>query len=155
VEESARAVLLSPRRGLLLMKVKGASRELWITPGGRRELSESPQQALARELREETGFLGSCRHAPEIWIRTGRFRRDGIELRERERFFLLVVENEFTPVPRRMGDDERKRFAGFRWWTWREIADSRERFVPADLAGLLSRLIAEGPPPEPILVEEQ
>ena len=33
----------------------------WSTPGGRRELSEPPEAAASRELREETGLISECR----------------------------------------------------------------------------------------------
>ena len=154
MEESARAVLLSPDGRILLMSVRGSAGSLWITPGGRLEAGESPREALSREVREETGLRADVSAQAEIWVRIGTYRSEGVEALEKERFFLVRLELEFQPTPGGMEAAEAGRFVEFRWWSQAEIAESRERFVPRELADLLSSLLTHGPPLEPILIEE-
>jgi len=41
---------------------------------------------------------------------------------------------------------------GHRWWTVDELTATTDLLRPAGLAQLLTRLLAEGPPAEPIIV---
>lgn len=67
LRDSAFAIILQARQILL---VKARSKNAWQLPGGRLERGESSLQALAREVREETGL----RAAP---VRlTGTYRRE-------------------------------------------------------------------------------
>ncbi len=48
---------------------------------------------------------------------------------------------------------ERTSANGHRWWTVDELAATPDLLRPAGLAQLLTRLLAEGPPAEPIIVD--
>ena len=52
-----RAVMLTPDRHLLLMRIQEpvSGNEFWVTPGGGLEPGESDEDALYREVAEETG----------------------------------------------------------------------------------------------------
>ena len=67
---SVRAILLTPDEHVLLMRIRDSesSRRFWITPGGGLEPSESVEQGLRRELREEVG-LESFELGPVVWRR--------------------------------------------------------------------------------------
>lgn len=43
---------------LLLHRTKEPNLGLWVAPGGKLELDESPQESALRELEEETGLVG-------------------------------------------------------------------------------------------------
>lgn len=50
---SAKGVVLMGGKILLVRKING----MWDLPGGRLEAGEAPEEALVREVREETGIL--------------------------------------------------------------------------------------------------
>ena len=132
----------------MLMKIAGWKGDLWITPGGRIQSGESPQDALIREIGEETGLTGFQAGA-EIWVRRASFVVDGETKQERERFYLVPCAP-FEPMTSNLEPAERAVFQEYRWWPIEEIARSRERFAPARLGELLVALRRDGPPPSPV-----
>jgi hypothetical protein len=56
---------------------------------------------------------------------------------QRERFYLVRVER-LDPSP--TIDLEPENMHGFRWWTAEELARTRERYAPPDLAELLGSI---------------
>ena len=72
VRPTARAVVIDPEGRVLLFRVldpRGGDRIYWITPGGGVQGAETFEEAVRREIWEETGFkdfeLGPC-----VWERT-------------------------------------------------------------------------------------
>jgi 8-oxo-dGTP pyrophosphatase MutT (NUDIX family) len=53
--ESVAGVIFSPERNAVLLILR-RDVPVWVLPGGGLELSESPEQAIVREILEETGF---------------------------------------------------------------------------------------------------
>ncbi len=151
---SARAILTTPSGSILLMRIGGASGDLWITPGGRIRPGESARAALVRELAEETG-LTDASVGPEVWVRHGTCHEGGHRHVERERFFRVTVHRSFTPAIDAMETDERTRFREFRWWSPDDVRTSTERFVPRDLGERLVALMNSGPPATPIVIDER
>ena len=150
LRDAARAVVLDPAGGILLVRFEFPDHSVWACPGGGVEPDESHEDALRRELREETGLelneVGPC-----IWTRThiipfigGRW--DG----QVERFFLVAVEP-FIPAPLLTPEQLRAEYvAEVRWWTADELARTTEVHAPRRLPELVAHLRANGPPPEPI-----
>lgn len=122
----------------------------WFPPGGGLERGEDPAVGLARELREETGFVDVAWGA-WVWRRTVDLLVHG-ELRRFEEAYRVArtaVERP-TPHPTAFEPWEARTFRGFRWSTVGELAASRARLFPPGIARHLSTLLADGPPNEPI-----
>lgn len=94
---AAGAVVLDPGgRVLLVRRGRAPSAGEWTLPGGRLEPGESPEQAVVRELREETAIEGRIVAAL------------GVVVIEREGSRYAIHEFAITPVgetPLRPGDD--------------------------------------------------
>jgi len=61
---SVKGVLLRRRRVLLLRNHRGE----WELPGGRLRRRETPEEALAREIREETGLTAAVGSLVDAWV---------------------------------------------------------------------------------------
>ncbi len=54
------AIVVDDERLLLVRRGRGAAAGTWSVPGGRIEAGETVQEAVLRELREETAIEGVC-----------------------------------------------------------------------------------------------
>jgi 8-oxo-dGTP pyrophosphatase MutT (NUDIX family) len=145
---TARVLLIDGRdRVLLFLMNSDDGQVFWCPPGGGVEPGETHEQAARRELIEETGWsdpvlgphLGDRRHVV-AW--------GGVTYDCRERWYLARVE---SLVVDRSGwtQEEAVEMTAARWWTSDELARTHDRLVPADLAGVVQHLLADGPPSRP------
>ncbi|GAA3563384.1 hypothetical protein GCM10022419_050140 [Nonomuraea rosea] len=105
-----------------------------------------------RELREETGLPGAVL-GPEVWRgRPWTAVRDGVAYEVRQRYFLARVPA-FEIDTSGFEDFERSSIRGHRWWSAGELAATTDLLRPAGLAELMAALLADGPPPEPVIVD--
>jgi 8-oxo-dGTP pyrophosphatase MutT (NUDIX family) len=151
VREAARALVLDPADRVLLVRFVNpdTGAEFWTTPGGGIDPDESLEDAIRRELHEETG-LENAALGPVIWTRREVFPWAGQTLDQRERV-VLVRCDAFEPRPglgatRLAAEDVHE----VRWWTLAELERSDAVFYPTQLAAFLRQLLETGPPPSPI-----
>ena len=112
----------------------------WFTPGGGIDPGESPAQAAARELAEETGLVvDPAELGPAVHARTARFRFAGGSYEQSEDYFLLRVDAHevdsggFSAL-------EVAAVLGHRWWPRPELRTTGERVYPAELPDVLDRV---------------
>jgi 8-oxo-dGTP pyrophosphatase MutT (NUDIX family) len=144
--------VIDPDDRILLVRFQFPQRTLWAAPGGGIEPGESPEEAIRRELEEETG-LSEVEVGPPIWTRLhiipfigGRW--DG----QREQYHLVRTPS-FEPTPRLSWEQLNAEYVfALRWWNEDELGESDELFAPARLPELVRSLLRDGPPAEPLEV---
>jgi 8-oxo-dGTP diphosphatase len=155
---SARLILLDPADRLFLFKIYDPDvydpknrydSECWIMVGGMVDPGESFEQAAIREAREETAL--TVTDPRWVWTREREmFWRHRMVL-HKERF--IVGRSQSTEIDTSGLDAKEKSWTrGHRWWTLDEIAASKDRFEPHDLALLLRKLLKDGPPASPVTI---
>ena len=143
---AARALVVDGASRALLVKFADATGQVWwATPGGGANEGETPERTIRRELAEEAGLV-DFELGPEIWTRDHTFAWYGRIYRQRERIYLVRVE-EHEPAP--TIDLAAEHVHEVRWWTLDELNDTREELVPRSLPARLRTLFKEGPPPAP------
>jgi len=147
---TARVLLLDPQDRLLLMNgslpVGPRGRPAWFTVGGGAEPGETVEEAAAREIVEETGFL-DFELGPVVWRREGALPLLG-ETVWMDEHYLLARTPGGDPVRHGWQADERALIDDIRWWTLAELSATDEPVFPPGLADLLPDILA-GKLPDP------
>ena len=160
--QAVRALILSNADdSVLLLRMQRPDRpgNFWLLPGGGVKPNEDRLDALRREVREETGL--ALRGSPRLlWRRVHRFRRGHGEhnrVTEQHEDIYLVRTRPFEPTACNNPDpSEVGIFHEFRWWTVGAMrtAAAADQFAPRALPRLVEGLVADGPPPGPLSLDE-
>ncbi len=153
IRQAVRALLLTADASVLLCRFEFPTRTVWAVPGGGLDPGEDHVTALHRELAEEVG-LRNVELGPHVWDREHIISFvDGQWDGQRDRYYLVAVEERFDPVPEMSWEQLREeRLHELRWWTSDEIivaASHGTRFAPGRLGELVRQLADEGPPSNP------
>ena len=143
---AARALVVDARGRLLLVRFTHPSgSSFWAAPGGALDPGESAEDALLRELHEETG-LAEVELGPCVWTREHTFFWQRV-VRQSERIYLVRVQA-YEPQP--AVELAKEAVLEQRWWTLAQLEASAEVFAPRRLPELYGELLQRGPPPEPV-----
>jgi 8-oxo-dGTP diphosphatase len=152
---AARAIVLDEHDRVLLFRGELPDRApWWFTPGGAVEAGESHVQALVRELAEEIGLRLRVEDVgPPVWTRDHLFMWHSVLERHLEEFYLVRAPGHVVDTSAHL-EAESAVIREHRWWSLAHIRRSEEVFAPRRLGIELTRLLTDGPPPEPVLLGE-
>ena len=146
---AARALVLDPDNRVLLVRFDFADKSVWAPPGGGLDGDETHEQAIVRELAEESG-LRDFELGPWVWTREHWYAEETGLGGQAERHY-LVRTSAFEPAPEWTAEELRAEgIAEQRWWTLEELEASDAIFAPRRLPELVRDLADRGPPPEPL-----
>jgi 8-oxo-dGTP pyrophosphatase MutT (NUDIX family) len=152
---AGRVVLLDEGNAVLLQSGvepgSAGAPGFWILPGGGASPGEDLEQAVRREIYEETGArVGEL--GPVVWERHIKFPFDGRWFEQYESIFVVRTDR-FEVRPMALTELELRFTTGSRWWPLAELAATSETVYPPRLASLISDWLAAGPPPVPLLID--
>jgi 8-oxo-dGTP diphosphatase len=150
IRPAARAVVVDPEERVLLVRFEFPGRTLWATPGGGIEPGETPEDAIRRELAEETG-LEAIEIGPVVWTRLHIIPFIGGQWDGQREQYHLVRTAAFTPAPRLSWEQLNAEYVfELRWWSQAELGVAAETFAPRRLPELVRSLLRDGPPAQPV-----
>jgi 8-oxo-dGTP pyrophosphatase MutT (NUDIX family) len=142
-----RAVVLDSAERVLLLQVGELDNPefgtAWELPGGGIEAGETHEQAVIRELREETGIVIAAEQiATPSWRRDVLYDYRGARRLQHEAISLVRLDGPAPAIESvlREGFEQQDLFDA-RWWTQQEIFSSSEWFYPRSLPSMLSRFL--------------
>jgi 8-oxo-dGTP pyrophosphatase MutT (NUDIX family) len=123
----------------------------WFLPGGGAMVGESLEEAVRREVYEETGArVGEL--GPVVWERNVSFPFDGRQFEQHEWIF-VVRTSRFRAQPTGLTELELRFTTGARWWSLEDLVATNEVVYPPRLSALIADWLTSGPPPAPLLVD--
>lgn len=151
VRPAARILLVDEHDRTFLFKGQDPQNKadvFWCPVGGGIELGETPEQAIRREVMEETG-LAEFNLGPHIWNREVILSFNGVLLHAKETWFFARVAH-FDVDISGFSDIERATTLDQRWWTLQELFETSDPLTPRKLPELLAPLLEGRFPEKPL-----
>jgi 8-oxo-dGTP pyrophosphatase MutT (NUDIX family) len=151
IRPAARAVVLDPDDRILLVRFEFPGGSMfWATPGGGIEAGEVAEDAIRRELLEETGLV-DVEVGPAVWTRLHIVPFIGGQWDGQREQYHLVRTPAFMPKPRHSWEQLNAEYLfEIRWWALGELEAAETLFAPRRLPELVRVLLRDGPPHEPV-----
>jgi 8-oxo-dGTP pyrophosphatase MutT (NUDIX family) len=143
---AARVVVLCEQAVLMLADTDPGipGSRWWVTPGGGIDPGETSAQAAVREVAEETGLMIAVADlVGPVAVREVVHGFSDQVLSQQETFFVLRLEQRFTPTSDGFTADERITLAGWSWLRLADLADQPHPVWPGNLIELVE--LAEVP----------
>ncbi|MEU6562386.1 NUDIX domain-containing protein [Nocardia nova] len=154
VRRSGRVILADAEDRILLIAYRGKLDPLyWITPGGGMDAAESPAQAAARELAEETGVrLTTAELGAQVATASGHLDIPGwlSGVFREDYFFHRLATTGAELDTTGLLEYESRSIVEYRWWRRDELTRTDQAVYPLGLADLLGDLLAGRTPAEPV-----
>jgi 8-oxo-dGTP pyrophosphatase MutT (NUDIX family) len=153
IRKSARAILKNKSDEFLLFRfrfkgIKSNTQDgdvgLWIVPGGGVDNGETLEQAVLREIEEETGFIFE-KAGPLVWIRDLELEYLGETFVSEEYFFYFDNVNADDISFSGFSSNEKDSFMGAGWFSLDDLHKMKENLSPEWLSCELKKLEVELP----------
>lgn len=159
---SMRALLLNPHNEVLLLKADDPSTTtlgghyngpFWFLVGGKIEDGESEEETVLREIYEESGIeKNNIQLGPIVWYGEFDLILSGTFTRQKQ-FFIVAHSNTTSVSLDNLTDEEKKVIIDIRWFSLKEIQESKEIIYPLCLAQHLATLLNGDYPAQPIEID--
>lgn len=139
---AVRALIVNPESKVLLIQGRDSTNPKntwWFTPGGGIEIGETPEQALSREVLEETGLIIK-NPVPLGRERISRFRFEDTEYFQKESFYLVRL-GALDKASQNLTEIEKRTFIAQKWWSVEELTASSETFYPTTLISWIKEIL--------------
>ncbi|WP_103354622.1 NUDIX hydrolase [Amycolatopsis sp. CA-128772] len=139
----ARILLLNPVDEVLLIHARDPEdpgHHWWNCPGGGQEPGEKLVDTARREIAEATGLVVD-EIGRKLWTRESTFTYRGREHHRLDHVYLARTDDTAPRTATRHTTNERAGLIERRWWCGSDLADCRDKLLPAQLPDLLRALL--------------
>lgn len=140
---AVRGLILNKEDKILLIEGRDSTNPKytwWFTPGGGIEIGETPEQALRREILEETG-IKIDNPVPLGREKISKFRFENNDYHQKESFYLIRLPK-VDQITQNLTQIEKRTFITQKWWSLNELLTSSEIFYPTTLITWIEEIIS-------------